>query len=142
MSESIITTLIGAGQAITLGLLGLLGVWLGKVKSNVGAVQTDVARVKADAAAARTNSAAARSQVENDHNTNMRVENDSRHAETKGWIDDLRSTVTGEIRTLRDSVGRDIGGIRQELRDDRRANHDALSALDGRVTTIERKEQK
>lgn len=131
MTEQILTTLITAGQAVTLGLIGLIGIRLGKVK-------TDVARVKTDAAAARSNSAAAREQVENSHETNMREENDSRHAETEGWIDALRRTVTGEIRNMRSEVGKDIGGIRQELRDDRKANNEAIRALDGRVTIVER----
>ncbi|MGW8350826.1 hypothetical protein ACWGKB_20765 [Bacillus velezensis] len=113
--------LVIAGQAITLALLGLLGSRLGKVKKDA---------------------AAAREQVENNHRhpdgtvINLREENDSRHAETKGWIDELRGLLTGEIRTLR----RDVGGIRQELRDDRRANHESIHALDQRVTKIERTE--
>ncbi|QMU97857.1 hypothetical protein FVO59_12045 [Microbacterium esteraromaticum] len=140
MSEGVLITIITAGQAIVLALLGIVATRLGKVRTTVGAVQTDVARVKADASAARTNSAAARVQVENDHSTNMREENDERHRETKRWIDDLRATFTGEIRVLRKEVGADIGGIRQELRDDRRANRDAISDLSGRITSIEQKE--
>lgn len=122
--------LVIAGQAITLALLGLLGSWVGKVKK--------------DAAEARTNSAAARVQVENDHDTNLREENDSRHAETKRWMEDLRRTVTGQFK----SVQRDIGGIRQELRDDRRANHDNHQAtteqiqdLADRMTNLEHKKE-
>lgn len=147
VSETMLTTLIGAGQAITLGLIGLIGVRLGKVK-------TDVTKVKRDAAEARTNSAAAREQVENEHRNpdgtviNMRHENDARHVETKGWIDALRSTVTGEIRTLRAEVGKDIGGIRQELRDDRRAGNEShqltaeqLQQLHGRVSKLEHQKE-
>lgn len=133
MTEQVLTTLITAGQAVTLGLIGLIGIRLGKVKNDVG-------KVKADAAAARTNSAAAREQVENNHDTNLREESDTRHEETKGWIDEVRDLFTREIRTLRTDVSRDIGGIRQELRDDRRANNESVHALEGRVTAIERKE--
>lgn len=125
MTDTVLTTLITAGQAITLALIGLVGIRLGKVKR-------DVASSKRDAAAARW-------QVENTHDTNMREENDSRHAETKSWIDALRKHVSGELRTFRVEVGKDFGGIRQELRDDRRANNEAIRALDGRVTNIERK---
>lgn len=42
-----------------------------------------------------------RDQVENHHNTNLREELDSRHAETAKWFRDVR---------------RDLGGIREELR--------------------------
>lgn len=64
-------------------------------------------------------------EVKNDHSTNLRVENDSRHAETLKLFADVR---------------RDIGGIRQELRDDRRSVsdrfdivHDALSEHSERI---------
>lgn len=120
------TTLITAFQAITLGLIGLIGIRLGRVKTEVG-------QVKADAAAARE-------QVENNHDTNLREENDVRHEETRGWIDSVRRLITSEIRTLRTDVGKDIGGIRQELRDDRRNHNESLRALDGRITTIEQKD--
>lgn len=133
MSEQILTTLITAGQAVTLALIGLIGIRLGKVKSDVG-------KVKADAAAARTNSAAAREQVENNHDTNLREESDSRHAETQGWINDVRDLLAREIRNFRTEVAKDIGGIRQELRDDRRDNNETTRALEGRVTELERKE--
>lgn len=128
MSETLLVTLITAGQAITLALIGLIGIRLGKVKTDVGRVQTDVGRVQKDAAAARTNSAAAREQVENNHDTNLREENDSRHAETKRWFDELRETVTDQFRT----VTRDIGGIREEIRDDRRANRDRFTNIENR----------
>lgn len=120
------TALITAFQAITLGLIGLIDIRLGRVKTEVG-------QVKADAAAARE-------QVENNHDTNLREENDVRHEETRGWIDSVRRLITSEIRTLRTDVGKDIGGIRQELRDDRRDNNASLRALDGRVTAIEQKD--
>ena len=64
-------------------------------------------------------------EVKNDHTTNFRVENDSRYEETLKLFADVR---------------RDIGGIRQELRDDRRSVsdrfdivHDALSEHSGRI---------
>lgn len=64
-------------------------------------------------------------EVKNDHDTNLRVENDSRHEETLKLFSDVR---------------RDIGGIRQELRDDRRSVsdrfdvvHDALSEHSERI---------
>lgn len=64
-------------------------------------------------------------EVKNDHSTNLRVENDSRHAETLKLFYEVR---------------RDIGGIRQELRDDRRSVsdrfdvvHDALSEHSERI---------
>ena len=117
------TTLITAGQAITLALIGLIGIRLGRVKNEVG-------QVKADAAAARKNSAAAREQVENDHDTNLREENDSRHKETKGWIDGIRRDMARQFST----VGRDIGGLREELRIDRQANAQRFNNIEDRMT--------
>ena len=53
-------------------------------------------------------------EVKNDHITNLRVENDSRHAETLKLFADVRE---------------DIGGIRQELRDDRRSVSDRFDVV-------------
>lgn len=53
-------------------------------------------------------------EVKNDHSTNLRAENDSRHAETLKLFADVR---------------RDIGGIRQELRDDRRSVSDRFDVV-------------
>ncbi len=53
-------------------------------------------------------------EVKNDHSANLRVENDSRHAETLKLFADVR---------------RDIGGIRQELRDDRRSVSDRFDVV-------------
>ena len=136
-------TLITAGQAITLALIGLIGIWLGRVRKDVGRVKTDAEAARVNAAAANANSAAARVQVENDHSTNMRVENDSRHAETKGWIDGLRDDVTAEFRAVRS----DIGAIRQEMLTDRQAhqqtqrvNNDTHESIVDRLTNLEQKE--
>lgn len=115
MPEAVMVALIGAAQAITLALLGMVASRLGKVKNDVG-------RVKSDAAAARW-------QVENTHDTNLREENDSRHAETKRWIDGLQKSVTDQLR----NVGKDIGGIREEIRDDRRATRDRFADLERRI---------
>ncbi|WDH80214.1 hypothetical protein PTQ19_07220 [Microbacterium esteraromaticum] len=110
MTEGVLVTIITAGQAIILALIGLLGVRLGKVKRDVSA---------------------ARWQVENTHDTNMREENDSRHAETKRWIDDLSDNFTDQIKTL----AKDLGGMRAEIRGDRETHR----ALADRVTHLERK---
>jgi len=59
-----------------------------------------------------------REQVENDHDTNLRVELDERHKETRGWFSGL---------------ARDIGGIREELRGIRSSQQ----ALDRRVQRLE-----
>lgn len=121
MPPEVLVALIGAGQAITLAFIGVLTSQVGKVKR--------------DAAEARSNSAAAREQVENDHRhpdgtvINMREENDSRHAETKEWIDGLRSDFAGRIAT----VGQDIGGLREEIRIDRSANNQRFQTIEERL---------
>ena len=143
MTEQVMVTLITAGQAITLALIGLIGIWLGRVRKDVGRVKTDAEAARVNAAAANANSAAARVQVENDHSTNLRVENDSRHAETKGWFDGLRDDVTAEFRAVRS----DIGAIRQEMLTDRQAhqqtqrvNNDTHESIVDRLTNLEQKE--
>lgn len=55
-------------------------------------------------------------EVKNDHSTNLRVENDSRHAETLELLSEVK---------------KDIGGIRQELRNDRKATSDRFDVVHG-----------
>ncbi len=55
-------------------------------------------------------------EVKNDHTTNMRVENDSRHAETLKLLSEVK---------------KDIGGIRQELCNDRKATSDRFDVVHG-----------
>lgn len=86
-------------QAIMLAILGIIAKRVGKV---------------------RRDTTATREQVVNHHDTNFRDENDSRHAETRGWFGELRS---------------DIGGIRSEIRG-LRSDHRALSR---RVDRIQQK---
>lgn len=107
MSEAVLVALIAAVQATTLGVLGILAKRVGNV---------------------RRDTTATREQVVNDHTTNFREENDSRHAETRGWFDELRGMWAAVVR--------DIGGIRHDirgLRDDDRA-------LEQRIARIEQKE--
>lgn len=137
MTEQVMVTLITAGQAITLALIGLIGIWLGRVRKDVGRVKTDAEAARVNAAAANVNSAAARVQVENDHSTNMRVENDSRHAETKGWIDDLRAAFVRELRAVRQEMLVD----RQAANETQRSNNDTHRALAERVTTLEQSKE-
>lgn len=101
MSDTVIVALIGLSQAVSLAILGLLAKRVGKVRSDTTAT---------------------REQVENDHTTNLREENDGRHAETAGWFREIR---------------RDLGGIREEIRGIR-SDHRALS---GRVDNIQQKER-
>lgn len=54
--------------------------------------------------------------------------NDERHAETKQWIDDLKSDFAGRIATL----GKDVGGIREEIRIDRSANNKRFESIEDR----------
>lgn len=87
IAESVQVALIYAVQGITVALVGVIAVRLGKVRRDASAV---------------------RDQVVNDHFDDdgnpiiMRDENDRRHNETKGWFAELR---------------RDIGGIRRDIRD-------------------------
>ena len=55
-------------------------------------------------------------EVKNDHSTNLRVENDSWHAETLNLLSEVK---------------KDIAGIRQELRNDRKATSDRFDVVHG-----------
>ncbi|WP_146008143.1 hypothetical protein [Microbacterium aurantiacum] len=55
--------------------------------------------------------------------------NDSRHAETKAWLDGLQNDFAGRFATL----GRDIGGIREEIRIDRSANNNRFESIENRI---------
>lgn len=85
-----VPTEVAVQMIATLGALGVA------IISAAAAVRANrkLDGVKRDAAATLE-------QVANDHPTNMREENDSRHAETKQWFGELR---------------RDLGGIRGDLR--------------------------
>lgn len=97
MSDPVIVALIGCAQAVTVAFVGVLAVRIGKV---------------------RRDTTATREHVVNDHTTNFRDENDSRHDETRGWFHELR---------------RDVGGIREEIRGLRRDDR----AIAERVARIE-----
>lgn len=99
MTDAVLIALIGCAQAVTVAFVGVLTVRMGKV---------------------RRDTTATREQVVNDHSTNFRDENDSRHAETRGWFRELR---------------RDVGGIRKDIRQLRDDDHE----LAGRISRIEQK---
>lgn len=99
MSDPVLISIVGCIQAVTVAIVGVLAVRIGKV---------------------RRDTTATREQVVNDHTTNLREENDGRHAETASWFKELR---------------RDLGGIREEIRGLRRDDR----ALERRVTKIEEK---
>ncbi|MFE7067480.1 hypothetical protein [Microbacterium sp. NPDC057658] len=98
MSDPVLIAIVGCVQAVTVALVGVIAVRIGKV---------------------RRDTTVAREQLENDHTTNLREENDGRHAETAGWFRELR---------------RDIGGIREEIRGIRQ-DHRHLSARIDRIDT-------
>jgi uncharacterized membrane protein len=92
-----VVSIVAAVQGVLVALISVQTVRLRSVKRDV---------------------AATREQVVNDHKTNMRDENDSRHAETKKWFAEVR---------------RDLGGIRSELRglrDDDRALEERVRSLE------------
>lgn len=88
MTDPVLVSLIGFAQAVTVAFVGILAVRLGRV---------------------RRDTTATREHVVNDHSTNFRDENDTRHRETLSLFREVR---------------RDIGGLRGDmrgLRDDHRA---------------------
>lgn len=72
-------------------------------------------------------------QVENDHTTNMREEADERHAENRVALQWLVGTVKNLVR--------DIGGIRQDLRDLRSEVRHERVRIDDLEDTINPKER-
>lgn len=72
-------------------------------------------------------------QVENDHTTNMREESDERHAENSRAL----KWLVGTVKTL----VRDVGGIRQDLRDLRGDLTHERDRIDDLEDTINPKEK-
>lgn len=72
-------------------------------------------------------------QVENDHTTNMREEADERHAENSRALQWLVSTVKAVVR--------DIGGMRQDIRDLRSDLTHERDRIDDLEDTINPKEK-
>lgn len=128
MSEQVLISLILAGQGVLVALIGAISIRLGKVKGKVAAVQTDVTKVKKDTAAALDQ--VANNHVDSEGNPiNMREENDSRHAETKAWVADLKLVTTRQFHTM----AKDIGGLRQEIRDDREEVRNRFERMEDRL---------
>lgn len=131
MSEQVVITLILAGQAIMVAIIGLLGVLVSQLKGAVKNVKKDTE--------------AAREQVENNHRhpdgtpINLREEGDERHFAVLGKIEGLKES----FETKLESVAKDIGGLRQENRDDRKAqredqsaNRESLHIMSSRIDTV------
>lgn len=74
------------------------------------------ARMNGRVKSLKADSKATRHQVENNHDTNMREENDERHDETV--------TLLKNVIATQKLQGNDIGGIREELRALRTDDHD------------------
>lgn len=105
MSEQVLITIITGGQAVILGLIGLIA-------SRLSSVKKDAAEAKRTSALAAADSAASKAQVQNGH--------------TKTVLRDDIDDITGMIRTvmdrqarhgeaLKDATGAVIG-IRKDLR--------------------------
>lgn len=77
----------------------------------------------------RQHARSARVQVENDHPTNLREEQDERAEATAKGLNAILSSV-GHLRG-------DIGGIRSELRSDREAVRHHNEATDSRLLELE-----
>lgn len=87
MDRDVTLALIGAGQAIILALIAAAGIFLGKVNGKVNKVRED--------------SAVTRDQVANDHSTNLREEQDSRHQENTTTLD----TIVKKLDTVQEQIG-------------------------------------
>lgn len=94
LSEELIAAIIGAAALVLVALIGL------------------VARVNVQVGRVRRDTAVTREQVANDHSTNLREEQDSRHEENTRRLDDLADRVeegftamTNEFRALWGKAG-------------------------------------
>ncbi len=88
LSELVLVAIIGAGQAVTLGVLAIIGPVIVKRLS----------AIRAHAASAAADAREARDQVANDHTTNLREESDERHTEN--------TTTLREVLRLQRSAAR------------------------------------
>nr|WP_165964933.1 DUF2746 domain-containing protein [Mycobacterium eburneum] len=101
------TTYIGLAAVVVVTVGGWVKAWIDgrahghqaiKTRSDVGAMREELGEV--------------REQVKNSHETNLRDDLDSLRVEMRAGFD--------EMRTAHKETRRDIGGIREELRDERR----------------------
>ena len=99
-------------------MLGIFGFWL--------------QRVQKDTRATRVDSKQTRDNVVNDHTTNMRDENDSRHAETRRWFEEVSEKLAAVVRDV-GGLRSDVGGLRSDIRNLNRADQ----GLDRRITGLE-----
>ena len=95
MSEPVVVAIIGALQAVLIVLISRLS--------------HRVTQVKRDAAVTREN-------VVNDHTTNLRDENDTRHADVRRWFTKLERSIGG-IRDDHRITRRDLAAISERLHD-------------------------
>ena len=118
MSPEIATALIGGGGTVAVALIGLAGRGFSKIIARLDDQRDE--QVKQARVLERV-----RAQVENSHSTNLREENDQRHAETVRGIDRIADAV--------EETRKDIGGMRSEIRGLR----DRDNQLDSRIQRIE-----
>ena len=107
----IIVAIVGSVGALGVAIVNLAGRHFTKIRDDIKEQGAILERV--------------RSQVENDHSTNLREENDQRHAETVRGIDRIADAV--------EETRKDIGGMREEIRGLR----DRDNQLDTRIQRIE-----
>lgn len=95
MSESLLIALVGAGQVIIVALLGTLGpILLRRVKR----VERDTRVVKGE--------------VKNDHSTNLRVEQDTRHTQNTRKLNVIMRLLGNGAATL-ETMKEDIAYLRK-----------------------------
>lgn len=86
MTEAVWIALLGTVQAVSVAVIGVLGTLLVR---RVGAMQTDVAAVKYE--------------VKNDHKTNMREEQDTRHEDNSRKLDQILDSIVWLARGWREN---------------------------------------
>lgn len=133
MTESILIAIVQyVGAPIVAALLAAAGVLL-KERAHQREVSSKLDRIGRDAAVAKE-------QTTNTHHTNLRDDLDGIRAAVE-TLDQRVQPMTGQIRMIGTNVRslqKDVGGLKQENRDDRKEAHDRIDGLAERMRTVER----
>jgi len=125
MSEAVAVAIVSAIASVMVAGFTFLGVLVSRSNGHAKRAAAIATSAATNASSAARDASAARAQVENDHTTNLREEQDERHGENTSKLDAVLSAL-GEVRA-------DIGGIRSDVRQLYR--QDARTA--DRITDIE-----
>lgn len=133
MTESVLIAIVQyVGAPIIAALLAAAGVIV-KGRAHERSISSKLDKIGRDAAVAKE-------QTTNTHSTNLRDDLDGIRSAVE-QLDARVQPMTGQIRTIGTNVRslqKDVGGLKQENRDDRRETHDRIDGIAERMREVER----